>query len=90
MSWTQFGNNSNYDCYLRVEKRGRNIVCMWRDLKTDPWTTFYEYTVPVGMFGREVAVGFTVNGYTGANPAQFIFSEIDFKSIDMPTMVIFK
>ncbi len=42
------------------------------------------------MFGCEAAVGFTVNGYDGANSAQFYFSEIGFKAIDMPTMIMFK
>jgi hypothetical protein len=90
VSWIQFGNTSNYDCYLRVEKRGRELKCFWKDLKTDPWTEVHSFVAPAGMFGREVAVGFTVNGFPGANPAQFYFSEIDFKSIDTPTMVIFK
>jgi hypothetical protein len=88
--WIQFGNMSNYDCYLRVEKRGREIKCFWKDLKTDPWTEVHSFVAPTGMFGREVAVGFTVNGYDGANPAQFYFSEIDFKAMDMPTMIMFK
>ena len=88
--WIQFGNTSNYDCYLRVEKRGRTVTCFWKDNKSDPWIQIYECTVPAGTFGREVAVGFTVNGFPGANPAQFYFSEIDFKALDMPTMVIFK
>ena len=73
-----------------MEKRGRDVICLWKDLPTDPWTTIYTYTAPVGMFGREVAVGFTVNGFPGANPAQFYFSEIDFKAIDTPTMIMFK
>ena len=88
--WVQFGDRSNYDCYLRVEKRGRDVICLWKDLPTDPWTTIYTYTAPVGMFGREVAVGFTVNGYSGANPAQFIFSEIELKAIDIPTIIIIR
>ncbi len=88
--WTQFGNSSNYDCYLRVEKRGREVVCLWKDLKSDEWTTIYTCTVPSGTFGREVAVGPTVNGFSGTNPAQFIFSSIKLDTINEPTMVIFK
>ena len=42
------------------------------------------------MFGREVAVGFTVNGFSGANPAQFTFSEIDLREIHQPTIVVFR
>ncbi len=90
VSWIQFGNNSNYDCYLRVEKRGRDVICLWKDNPTDPWTTIYTYTAPVGMFGREVAVGFTVNGFSGANPAQFLFSEIHMKAVNLPTIVIIR
>lgn len=88
--WTQFGNSSNYDCYLRMEKIGRDITCFWKDLKADPWTEIYRCTVPQGMFGNEVAVGFTVSGFTGANPAQFLFSEIQMKAVNLPTIVIIR
>ena len=73
-----------------MEKRGRDVICLWKDLPTDPWTTVYAYTAPVGMFGREVAVGFTVNGFNGANPAQFIFSEIDCREINPPMIIIIR
>ena len=90
MLWTQFGNTSNYDCYLRMEKIGRDITCFWKDLPTDPWTEIYSCTVPQGMFGKEVAVGFTVSGFNGANPAQFLFSEIHMKAVNLPTIVIIR
>ena len=47
----------------------------------------YIYT---SFFRREVAVGFTVNGFSGANPAQFIFSEIDCREINSPMIIIIR
>ena len=88
--WAQFGNTSNYDCYLRMEKRGPDITCLWKDNKGDPWVEIYRCTAPQGMFGKEVAVGLAVNGFNNANPAQFIFSEIELKAIDLPTIIVIR
>jgi len=88
--WIQFGNTANWDCYLRVEKCGREMKFYWKDLKTDPWTEIYSFIAPSGMFGREVAVGFTVNGFGGGDPAQGEFSEITVKAICLPTIIMLK
>ena len=86
----QFGNNSNFDCYLRMEKRGPDITCLWKDNKGDPWVEIYRTAAPHGMFGQEVAVGLAVNGFNSSNPPQFIFSEIELKAINVPTIIIIR
>lgn len=87
VSWTHFRNNSNYGCYLRKEKRGPDITCSWKDSKGNPWIEICRCTAPRGMFGKEV---FPVNGFNGANPAQFIFSEIELKAIDAPLIIFIR
>ena len=42
------------------------------------------------MFGKEVAVGLAVNGFNNANPAQFIFSEIEMKAVNVPTIIVIR
>ena len=88
--WELFGNNSNFDCYLRMEKRGPDITCLWKDNKGDPWVEIYRTAAPHGMFGQEVAVGLAVNGFSSSNPPQFIFSEIEMKAINVPTIIIIR
>jgi regulation of enolase protein 1 (concanavalin A-like superfamily) len=88
--WAQFGNTANYDCYLRMEKRGPDITCLWKDNKGDPWVEIYRYTAPHRMFGKEVALGLCVNGFNSSNPPQFIFSEIEMKAINVPTVIIIR
>ena len=88
--WELFGNNSNFDCYLRMEKRGPDITCLWKDNKGDPWVEIYRTAAPHGMFGKEVAVGLAVNGFNSSNPPQFIFSEIEMKAIYLPTIIVIR
>jgi hypothetical protein len=85
----QFGDDSNFESYLRVEKRGREIKCYWKDLVDDPWTEVATYNAPLGMFGPQTAVGVTVNGRGGTvSSAQYVFRDMKLAEIDSPTIIL--
>ena len=86
----QFGSTSNHDSCLRIEKRSGEVKCFWKDNVGNDWTEIATYKTPVGMFGFETFAGFAVHGISGQNPAQFVFSNIDVKEIETPTLIMLK
>jgi hypothetical protein len=86
----RFGTMSNYDCYIRIEKRSKEIKCFWKDFENDPWTEIATYNASQDMFGYETFVGFSVCGDAKTNPAQYIFSNYILREIESPTLIILK
>jgi hypothetical protein len=87
----QFGNMSNHDSCLRIEKRSGEVKCFWKDNVGNDWTEIATYKTPVGMFGFETFAGLAVHGnHSSQNPAQFVFNNIDVKEIETPTLIMLK